>query len=283
MGTLNGQVARKLRKLKGVRKKWNGDNCNDLENRIVECEERIKVLDEITLIPKIENSSEIADFRPICLVSSLYKIVAKVLSRRLREVIGELVSETQCTFIKMRQFFYGILIANEVIHSMKKMEGNRAYLIFKLDFSKVYDCVHWDFLQLFLRKMGFGDRWIGWSMECVSTARAAVLVNGPSTNGFKFGRGLISIPFHFKEKVVENMKFILRCFEIFSGLSINFKKSCIVGFDVNEEFLYHMVAICKCKIGVLSFSYLGIPLGTDPRRVATWDVVVERFRKKLSG
>lgn len=32
----------------------------------------------IALIPKTENPNEIADFRPICLVSSLYKIVAKV-------------------------------------------------------------------------------------------------------------------------------------------------------------------------------------------------------------
>lgn len=34
----------------------------------------------ITLIPKTENPIEISGFRPICLVSSLYKIVAKVLS-----------------------------------------------------------------------------------------------------------------------------------------------------------------------------------------------------------
>lgn len=79
------------------------------------------------------------------------------------------------------------------------------------------------------------------------------------------------------------MKFILRCFEIFSGLSINFKKSCIMGFEVNEEFLYRMVAICKCKIGKLPMNYLGIPLGANPKRAATWEVVIESFRKKLSG
>ncbi|KAK5842944.1 hypothetical protein PVK06_005367 [Gossypium arboreum] len=48
MGSLNGQLTRKLRKLKGVLKKWNRDNCNVLENRIVECEDRIKVLDGIS-------------------------------------------------------------------------------------------------------------------------------------------------------------------------------------------------------------------------------------------
>ncbi|XP_016723758.1 uncharacterized protein [Gossypium hirsutum] len=42
----------------------------------------------IARIPKNENPNDIPKFRPICLVSSLYKIVAKVLSRRIREVIG---------------------------------------------------------------------------------------------------------------------------------------------------------------------------------------------------
>ncbi|KAK5834475.1 hypothetical protein PVK06_018354 [Gossypium arboreum] len=79
------------------------------------------------------------------------------------------------------------------------------------------------------------------------------------------------------------MKFILRCFETFSGLSINFKKSCIVRFGVNEEFLYRLTGLCKCKVGVLPIYYLGIPLGVDSRRVATSDVVVEKFRKKLAG
>ncbi|KAK5786931.1 hypothetical protein PVK06_041581 [Gossypium arboreum] len=105
-------------------------------------------------------------------------------------VISDLVSETQCAFIKGRQIFDGILIANEVIHSMKKMKGDEGNLIFKLDFSKAYDCVGWDFLKLVLRKMGFGVRWIGWLMECVTMVRAAILVNGSATKEFKFGRGL---------------------------------------------------------------------------------------------
>lgn len=69
-------------------------------------------------------------------MSSLYKIVSKVLSRRLREVIGEVVSETQCAFIKGRQIFDGILIANELIHSVMKRGRCGGKLIFKLDFQK---------------------------------------------------------------------------------------------------------------------------------------------------
>ncbi|KAK8327880.1 hypothetical protein V6Z11_A11G212100 [Gossypium hirsutum] len=48
----------------------------------------------IALIPKNDNPQDISEFRPICLVSSLYKIVAKVLARRVRVVIVEVVSDS---------------------------------------------------------------------------------------------------------------------------------------------------------------------------------------------
>ncbi|KAA3471319.1 reverse transcriptase [Gossypium australe] len=94
------------------------------------------------------------------LLSSLYKIVSKVLSRRLREIVGVVVSDTQCAFIR----------ANELIYLVKKKRGSGGYLIFKLDFSKAYDNVRWDFLELVFFKMRFGEKWRGWMMECISTA-----------------------------------------------------------------------------------------------------------------
>ncbi|KAA3474236.1 non-LTR retroelement reverse transcriptase-like, related [Gossypium australe] len=123
----------------------------------------------ITLIPKVKNPTEISDFRPICLVSSLYKIVSKVLSRRLREIVDEVVSDTQCAFIKGRQIFDGVLITNELIHSVLK-NGGCGELVFS--------------------KIGFGEKWRGWMLVCLSTARAAVIINGSSSNEFRFRRGL---------------------------------------------------------------------------------------------
>jgi len=48
----------------------------------------------IALIPKVSNLQRLNDFRPISLVGSLYKILAKVLANRLRLVIGSVVSES---------------------------------------------------------------------------------------------------------------------------------------------------------------------------------------------
>lgn len=83
--------------------------------------------------------------------------------------------------------------------------------------------------------------------------------------------------------MVRNSKYILRCFELFSGLSINFGKSCLIGFGVDEEFLSLMAAACKCKIGFFPFNYLGIPLGADPKNISYWNGIVDRVERKLSG
>ena len=40
----------------------------------------------IVLLPKKSLTKKISDFRPISLITTLYKIIAKVLSRRLRGV-----------------------------------------------------------------------------------------------------------------------------------------------------------------------------------------------------
>lgn len=51
------------------------------------------------LIPKIEASSGLVDYRPISLMGSLYKILAKVLARRLKGVIGSIIEENQFVFV----------------------------------------------------------------------------------------------------------------------------------------------------------------------------------------
>jgi hypothetical protein len=45
----------------------------------------------ITLIPKKVNASNIRDFRPISLIGSMYKLLAKVLANRFKVVLGGLI------------------------------------------------------------------------------------------------------------------------------------------------------------------------------------------------
>jgi len=91
----------------------------------------------ITLIPKVDNPHRLNDFRPISLVGSIYKILAKVLANRLRSVIGLVISDAQSAFIKGRQILDGILVANEIVDDARKR--HKELLLFKVDFKKAYD------------------------------------------------------------------------------------------------------------------------------------------------
>lgn len=129
-----------------------------------------------------------SNFCPISLVSSLYKIIAKVLSIRLRDVMEVIVLNSQSAFVKSRQILDGILITNECVNGRKKAKVSG--LTCKIDFKKAYDRVDWDFLLWVLKQKCFGDRWIKWIKGCLDHLHFSILKNGTSKGFFDSSRGI---------------------------------------------------------------------------------------------
>lgn len=142
----------------------------------------------VTLIPKSDNPSGLNEYRPVSLIGSLYKILAKVLANRIKQVMPKIISEIQFAFFGGRHVLDGVLIANEVIDGWKT--SNRKGLVIKLDFEKAYDSVNWEFLFSMLSNFGFGEKWVSWMRTCVSSTKIFVLVNGSPTSEFCPQRGL---------------------------------------------------------------------------------------------
>jgi hypothetical protein len=74
----------------------------------------------ITLLPKVTDAARIQQFRPICLLNYLYKLITKTLTLRLEVVAEKLIHPNQTTFMKGRNIMSGIMILHEVIHETKR-------------------------------------------------------------------------------------------------------------------------------------------------------------------
>lgn len=78
------------------------------------------------------------------------------------------------------------------------------------------------------------------------------------------------------------LKCILNCFETVSNLKVNLAKSEL--FQVGKiSNLESLAWILGCKIGSLSTSYLGLPLGAQFKSKAIWDPVIKWISLRLDS
>jgi hypothetical protein len=110
----------------------------------------------IVLIPKNSDPETLKDFRPISLCTVIYKVIAKCMVNRLRPILGDIISINQSAFVPGRLITNNALVAFECLHFIEhNINQDKNLCAYKLDLSKAYDRVDWDFFKESDGQIGF--------------------------------------------------------------------------------------------------------------------------------
>ena len=166
----------------------------------------------IRLILKITCPRKVADYRPIALCTTHYKIIAKIMTKCLQPFLPHIISPHQSAFVPKRAIGDNVLITHEILHYLKTSKAKvRCSMAVKTDMSKAHDRIEWSFLEAILRRLGFHETWISWTMMCVTSVSYSFLVNGAPQGHVSPSQGLR------KGDPLSPYLFIL-CTEVLSGL-----------------------------------------------------------------
>ena len=145
----------------------------------------------ITLIEKeAKDTLHIKNYRPITLLNVDYKIVSKVLAKRMKEVLNEIIHHDQVGYIKDRNIGEAVrLIDDMLFYSMHYGEQGKGFLC-AVDFEKAFDSVSHRYLFQILKLFGFGDSFCSWVKLLYKGISSCVMNGGHSTGYFEIERGV---------------------------------------------------------------------------------------------
>ena len=168
--------------------------CKDLLNSYNEafCKGSLSVSQKrgtITLIPKgDENLTELKNWRPISLLNIDYKILSKVLARRMENILPKLVHSDQTGFANGRYIEQNIRLLNDIMEYTDIKKLPRIFLF--VDFENAFDTIQWSFILNTLEVFKFGCNFQKWLSVIYNNIQSAVMNGGRMTDYFEITRGV---------------------------------------------------------------------------------------------
>lgn len=84
-----------------------------------------------------------------------------------------------------------------------------------------------------------------------------------------------------KEEYWFNLFDLLDNFCSASGMKINNSKSSVLGINCSGPYLARLAADWGCEVGNWPMTYLGLPLGGNPRAIVFWELMIEQIETRL--
>lgn len=131
----------------------------------------------LDLIPKKLDLMEMKDYRPIACCNVMYKVVSKILANRLKKLLPRIITESQSAFVQGRLLMENVLLALELVKGYHR-EKITPRCLMKIDISKAFNYVQWEFVLKSLKVMGFPEKFTHWIKLCITSPSFSVQVNG---------------------------------------------------------------------------------------------------------
>lgn len=143
----------------------------------------------VSLIPKITGADRLTQFGPISLCSTIYKVISRILKKKLKLFIAEVIQRNQVGFVQDRLLCENVLLASELVTDFH-VHGPTRRGCLKIDLSKAYDKLNLEFVTNTLRALDLPDKFVEWLRECYMTASYSIVVNGELNGHFQGKQGL---------------------------------------------------------------------------------------------
>lgn len=143
----------------------------------------------MSLVPKFIGASRISDYRPISCLNTLYKFISRLLVRRLKPILHQLILPNQTAFVEGRLLIENTVLASELVNGYHKNKGSKKITI-KVDIAKAFDTFSCDFIFAALESLLLLAPFIRLLKACICTTSFMVGYNGTVSCFFKGKRGL---------------------------------------------------------------------------------------------
>ena len=108
-----------------------------------------------------------------------------------------------------------MLVAFELMHYLDhKKNGMDSFMAIKLNVSKAYNRVEWEFVDKVISRLGSHEKWVRWIPKCITTVTFSILINGEAHGTITPTRGL------WQGNPLSSYLFLL-CTKAFSALIVN--------------------------------------------------------------
>ena len=145
------------------------------------------------LKPFLEGTA-VSHYRPITLLNTDYRLLAKVLVARLAPLLAAAVGPEQTAFLKGRRIGDNILFLQLLPQVLRrngaKGVGPSTAGIAFLDFQKAYDTVSRRFLLAVMRAVGAGEELCRWVQLILGDTSSSAAVNGFVSERFSYAAGV---------------------------------------------------------------------------------------------